>query len=52
MMPYWFAIEAADQITDSKYIEFDTGGHMLLDTRPEDFCIQVFEFLTAARRTE
>lgn len=52
VMPYWFAIEAADQITDSKYIEFDTGGHMLLDTRTEDFCIQVFEFLTAARRTE
>lgn len=47
LMPYWFAVEVAKQIADSEYLEFNTGGHMLLDTQTEKFVFEVFRFLNA-----
>jgi pimeloyl-ACP methyl ester carboxylesterase len=45
LMPAWFAAEAAGAIAGAEYLEFDTGGHMLPETRGADFVAAVLGFL-------
>jgi pimeloyl-ACP methyl ester carboxylesterase len=45
LMPVWFAAEAARAIADAEFLEFDTGGHMLPETRGADFVAVVSAFL-------
>ena len=45
LMPSWFAAEAAAAIASAEYVEFDAGGHMLLETRTAEFVAVLLEFL-------
>lgn len=45
LMPAWFAAEVAREIANAEYLEFDTGGHMLPETRTVDFVAAVVNFL-------
>lgn len=47
LMPAWFAAEAAAEISGAQYLEFDGGGHMLLETRTAELASAVLEFLRA-----
>lgn len=45
LMPSWFAIEAADAISDAELVYLDGGGHMLLETRSTEITELVLRFL-------
>lgn len=51
LMPPWFAAEAASVIRGAELVEFDEGGHMLPETRTDDFVAAVLDFLAQARST-
>jgi aminoacrylate hydrolase len=44
LMPVWFAAEAAANIKGGQYLEFDAGGHMLLETCTEEFVCAALAF--------
>lgn len=46
LMPEWFAEQTAANIDGAKLVEFNTGGHMLPETRLEDFAATVLAFLS------
>ena len=45
LMPIWFAAEAAAAIDGAEFVEFDSGGHMLPETRTAEFVATVLAFL-------
>lgn len=50
LMPPWFAEEAAQHIEGAELAVFDGGGHMLPETRTEDFTETVLGFLSRELR--
>lgn len=45
LMPAWFGVEASNAINDSRYVELDSGGHMLPETRCEAVVDALTDFL-------
>ncbi len=48
LMPDWFAERTAASIDGAELVEFNSGGHMLPETRREDFTATVLGFLDRA----
>ena len=44
-MPPWFAAETAGGIDGAEFVQFDGGGHMLPETRTDEFVTAVLAFL-------
>ena len=47
VMPYWFAEEAARSVRGAAHVQFNGGGHMFVETRPEAFIAAIEEFFAA-----
>ena len=47
LMPAWFAAAAAAEISGARYLEFDGGGHMLLETRTAELARAALAFFSA-----
>lgn len=47
LMPAWFGVEAADLLPDGQLVEFDGGGHMLLETQMDSIVENVLSFLAS-----
>jgi len=51
LMPDWFAEQTAANIEGAELVEFTRGGHMLPETRREDFTATVLAFLNRASQS-